>query len=455
MATLNYYFRLTKNEKDALDKRRKIDKPVKMLYARLRDTDIDIPIRMGIKLDITRWNNDKQLLNASRENALNYDEINSKLRNFKVHVNDEIAKALLNGEDINNTWLENIISSFFNKSVSKGDADINIYFIDYVKYFIERSRSSRVNSKGKPIGKRTIQDYEKTLRKLEKYEKLTRKRIKHLNIDLKFHNDFIDFCRNYEALADKTIGGEIKNLITFLHSAELDGIKVSQDFKRRDFYQPDNETYDVVLTEEEIFLIRDFDLSSSPRLDNARDWFIIGIWTGLRVGDLLSLTIDKIERRANGKDYIQIVTGKTQNPVVLPLHNDVKSILAKRGGNFPYKISDQKFNKYIKEVAEKAGISQIVKGACMIETKIKEIDSSEKTVSRKQIGNYPKFQLITSHTCRRTFATYHYGKLPNFVIMAITGHKSERVFLRYIKKTPNECADSFLELWNKTNEDGQ
>ncbi|MFV0419884.1 MAG: tyrosine-type recombinase/integrase [Dysgonomonas sp.] len=452
MATLNYYFRLSTEEREALAKRRKIDKPLKMLYARLRDTDTDIPMRMGVKLDITRWNNEKQQLNISKDNATDYDEINSKLRNFKTHINNEIAKAQISGEDINSMWFENQIKTFFNRASNKNDVDIKIHLVDYIKYFIEKSKVSRVNSRGRAIGKRTIQDYEKTLHKLENYEKLTRRRVKHLNIDLQFHGDFIRYCREYELLSENTIGGEIKNIKTFLHSAELDGIKVNQDFKRRDFYQPNDDTHDIVLDESEIQVIAEYDFNSSPRLDNVRDWLIIGLWSGLRVGDLLSLTHKNVEKRIAG-EYIVTTPRKTKDTtntqVVIPIHPNVKSILEKRNGNFPDKISDQKFNDYIKEVAEKAGLTEVVEGACMQEATAKNIDGTTRTIYRKKFGKYPKHQLVTSHTCRRSFATNLYGKVPNFVIMAITGHQSERIFLKYIKKTPNDCADNILDLWSK------
>jgi hypothetical protein len=153
MATLNYYFRLTKEEKEALKNRRKIEKPKRVLYARLRDTDIDIPVSLGLKLDIANWNENKQQLNLSKGNSADFDEVNNKLRDFKTKIDNEAAKALVNGIDIDKNWFEKQIKDFFNKSIDKSGVDINIYFIDYVKHFIERSRTKRVNSAGKPIGK--------------------------------------------------------------------------------------------------------------------------------------------------------------------------------------------------------------------------------------------------------------------------------------------------------------
>lgn len=75
-----------------------------------------------------------------------------------------------------------------------------------------------------------------------------------------------------------------------------------------------------------------------------------------------------------------------------------------------------------------------------------KIDSSTK---RKVKGIYPKHELVTSHICRRSFAGNLYGKLPNMVIMAITGHQTEAQFLKYIKITPKENAQKLNECWQK------
>ncbi len=70
-------------------------------------------------------------------------------------------------------------------------------------------------------------------------------------------------------------------------------------------------------------------------------------------------------------------------------------------------------------------------------------------VWRKQDGNFEKWELVSSHICRRSFATNHYGKLPTPVIMAVTGHSTERMFLTYIGKTAKDNAESLMAYWNK------
>src|SRR5690606_11635812 len=121
----------------------------------------------------------------------------------------------------------------------------------------------------------------------------------------------------------------------------------------------------------------------------------------------------------------------------------------------PYKISIQKFNDGIKEVCRLAGIDQQVKG-----TKISMIDSQgnvipkdengkyiKKGVKRKIYGTYPKHELLSSHTCRRSFATNLYGELPTPLIMRITAHGTEKMFLKYIGKDALDYAQQIADFY--------
>ena len=123
------------------------------------------------------------------------------------------------------------------------------------------------------------------------------------------------------------------------------------------------------------------------------------------------------------------------------MHPQVKAILEKHNG-FPRKISDQKFNLHIKDVCKEAGFTQMVEGS-LINPKTK----------RKEKGVFPKYKLVSSHICRRSFASNLYGKIPNMTIMAITGHQTEAQFLKYIKITPKENAKKLQEFWLKQKEE--
>ena len=66
---------------------------------------------------------------------------------------------------------------------------------------------------------------------------------------------------------------------------------------------------------------------------------------------------------------------------------------------------------------------------------------------RKIDGIYQKWELISSHVCRRSFATNLYGKLPTSLIMQITAHSSEKMLLNYIGKDSLDYAQQIADFY--------
>lgn len=165
-------------------------------------------------------------------------------------------------------------------------------------------------------------------------------------------------------------------------------------------------------------------------MDNARDWLIISCFTGQRVSDFLRFTKDMI-RIEDGKSFLEFTQKKTGKVMTVPLHPKVLQILEKRNGAFPRRISDQRYNEYIKEVCKLAGLDKPTRGG---KQKVTEHGI------RKVSGIYPKWELVTSHIGRRSFATNFYGKIPTTYLIYITGHSSEAMFLNYIGKSNKDLA---------------
>lgn len=258
---------------------------------------------------------------------------------------------------------------------------------------------------------------------------------------MSFHKDFIHFLHNVQKLNYNTTGKYLVFIKTICKDAKKYGIKVSNDLLNGELRPTKEDVLFTTLTAQEIQTIYDHDFSNKPYLDNARNWLIIGVWTGARVGDLLNFTNENIK---NG--FIEYTSQKTKQKIVLPLHYHVKQILDNLNGQFPKKISSQKLNDYIKLVCKEAGINTPIKGAKQIN--IKEGTKGAK-LWRKVKGTYPKWQLVSTHICRRSFATNHYGKLPTPVLMAVTGHTTEKMFLKYIGKTALDNAEILQDFWNK------
>lgn len=104
----------------------------------------------------------------------------------------------------------------------------------------------------------------------------------------------------------------------------------------------------------------------------------------------------------------------------------------------PYKISLVHFNEYIKEVRKAANLSTPTKGRKKLKHKLPTVE-----------GVFPKHEVVSSHVCRRSFNSNYYGRIPTSVIMGITVHGTERMFLSYIGKTTYDNAHQMLEYFSK------
>lgn len=181
----------------------------------------------------------------------------------------------------------------------------------------------------------------------------------------------------------------------------------------------------IYLSTDELFLIKNKKLKNE-KLENTRKWLLLGCNIGQRGGDLLNITIDNF-KTIKDLNVIELEQDKTDELILIPVNNQIKDILK---SGLPYKISNQKFNDYLKILCKECGLDAPTKGS------VYKVD--ENKVKRKKEGIYKKYELITSHTCRRSFCTNYYGKMPTNLIMQISGHSTEKMLLTYIgKKAPD------------------
>lgn len=395
----------------------------------------------GLKILGRHWDNVKQSpIAESKTGDKNYYLLRRKLPKLRAKLNEAVTIANHNETIINGQWLEKEIETFFGRASLEVDykylSDYTEHFIDGLPYRIQRNGTTGVTMA-------TTRKYRTTLQKIRDFEKSKGKRFKIDEVNLKFHNEFIRFMSKTQKLNLNTIGKYIKCLKTILKNAKQYGLKVNPEVEHDGFRSTNEKTYFVTLNEKEIDEIFNLDLSNKPYLNNARNWLIIGVWTGARVSDLLKFTTENIN---NG--FIEYTAQKTKQKIMLPVHWQVQSIIDQNDGQLPHKISHQRYNDWIKDVCELAGINQLEKGAIYI-TDPKSKTKKIKTPQRKVVGNYPKWQMVSTHTARRSFATNHYGKLPTPVIMSATGHTTEKMLLAYIGKTPKDNALVLQEFWQK------
>lgn len=415
------------------------------IYIRLRGKGFDAEAVTEKLVFREQWNPKKQNIRGSANNDEVRKEIDSYLRELRNYVINEFNTDYHEGKTIDTNWLKPLVASFSNQSTGS-DIDKTFFLKAYADSYVEESKIRTNKNTGKKLSIRTIQDFQDTVNKIESYEKFSRKSLRFADVDLKFHKDFISFLRDKQLLGDNTIGAKIDNIKAFLRDAEINKIKVNPEYKSPNFYSPSFKPTDIYFDENEILKIKNHQFEFGTFLDNARDWLIIGLWTGLRVSDLLGLTAKDLK-----DGFIDNTNFKTKIPVTIPIHPYVKEILIKRDGRFPRKISDQNFNDYIKKVAEEVGFIEKVDGSkmCLVEDEEgnPKLGLDGKKMFRKKEGRYCKYELVTSHICRRSFASNLYGEIDTLTIMKITGHTTEKQFLQYIKITPRQHAERLSELW--------
>ena len=158
--------------------------------------------------------------------------------------------------------------------------------------------------------------------------------------------------------------------------------------------------------------------------ERIRDLFVVGCLTALRYSDYSTLTKDNYQG-----DYIVKRTKKTNVDVKIPAHDYVKEIFAKYNGSIPCGLCIQYFNKYLKVIMREIGLNDKVTYSFTKGWKLQ-------TVTRE------KWELISSHTARRSAATNMYltGRMKTLEIMKLTGHRTEQNFFRYIRLTGDDMA---------------
>jgi integrase len=296
------------------------------------------------------------------------------------------------------------------------------------------------DSRGKDKSPNTLKSYKTTQMHLEGYMSKVKRKLDFEDITLDWYMKFTTYLKK-EKLSPNSIGKQIKNIKAFMAMANkltfrVDGEKFfyTTNKEYQGFGVTNNPADAVYLNEAEIMQLYKFDLSNNKRLEAVRDLFVFGCWVGLRFSDYSQIKPENIIKM-DGETYIRIMTKKTGELVVIPCNPIVLEIFSKykkSKNRLPKKISDQKFNTYIKEAARMAGLTDA--GRLLTESKLELCDC------------------ISSHTARRSFATNYYLEgFPVIDLMKITGHQSEKSFLRYIRITKEQAAKRMAEFNRKKN----
>jgi len=417
MATIKFFLRNVKADKK------------ESIYMIVRNQNDKLVYSTGLRVNPKHWNIEKQRI-KNVSTVKNRDEINNQLERLNYEIARYIMELTQNGTGVVMQKIKEYAAILTGKEAEQPKT-----FFPFVANYIEKSKARTNEKSGKDITKSTIKKYNTCFNYLKKYAKV--KKFKNGEIDfqditLNFYFDFTEYLKKTLNLSTNTIGKQIAVLKMFLRVATDNGLSTNPDFKSTRFKIITEDSDSIYLNENELWKLYDLDLSANNRLEKIRDLFLVGAYTGCRFSDVVNIKKDSIKDKK-----IHITQIKTGKDVAIPLHPIVKAIWEKYNGNLPQNVSNQKFNDYIKEVCQLAELN---------EPTAKSITKGGMRITKR----FEKWELVTSHTARRSFATNLYKSgFPAISIMAITGHRTETSFLKYIKVTPTEHADLLQLHWDK------
>lgn len=408
----------------------------------LRKSTKDKPVYFNYKRKTSLSINPKSWSDKTGIPKQNYSDeknISSKLRGLKTFILDEVNDANSKGVEINGNWLQSKIDLHFNK----GEVTDLDYLTEYGEYFIKNLKNrvdEKTNKRG--VEKSTEKKYRTIVNKLIAYEKYKGERTKLTDVNLSLRDDLIDYLNEVDKLSDNTIGRYLKFVKSICLDAKKRGFKVSPQLDN--FLGFTIKAPKVILTLDEIEKIKDKKFVSDAH-EIAKDWLIIGCFTGQRVSDLLRMKKSFI-KHIQDYDFIVLEQIKTKKTVQIPIHFEVQNILDKRGGEFPPVFTNNvdsnkaMFNRYLKQLCKIAEIDTIENG-----------NKFDEETKRYISGQYPKHELVSSHICRRSFASNHYATelYPTPILMNITAHSTEKMFLEYIGKKPIDYSLRLAKIWQK------
>lgn len=385
-----------------------------------------IPLKYstGLKIKPCFWN-DKPSYRAKQTRKFNYDDFNKSLDDIET-ISKTVYRRMVNeGKKVTPESFRDRLNLELEKVQKPEEINLN----QYIKKFIQDCTAGRRLTEKKQIYKPlTIKNFKGFQVQFDEFQESIRKVLNYNDITIDLYDSLIQFfnAKNY---SPNTIGRHIKNLKSIMRNARDEGLHSNFETERKKFKAIRAEVKNIYLSETELNKMYALNLSHEPNLELARDVFLVGCYTAQRFSDYSRIKKDNVRFLENGHKVIDLIQKKTGERVIIPVSSQLDELLKKYDYTVPL-IYEQKLNQRIKDVGESAGIDN---------TEIIESIKGGMKVERKVF----KFDLIKTHTARRSGCTNMYlAGIPSIDIMKISGHKTEKEFLKYINVTKEETAQS-------------
>jgi len=361
---------------------------------------------------------------ASQLTEIEINEINNNLDAITVTIDNHEKDFIRKAVPFSSQMIIDLLNESKTPTLKQEDASNFIY--SFIDQYIEDHSATRV--------KGSLGVYRALKVHLKAYEEHFNKRVTFSEIDYKFFQAFQNFLIQKRDLADTTVAKQLSTLKTFLGYARMHDVAINERY--RDFKIKRQNLEVIALTRGEFESLLALDLSQNKRLRQVRDVFCFSCVTGLRYSDLKQL------KREHIKDTeIMITVTKTKEKLSIPLSKysqDILNIYLDNHSPLPV-IAATNMNKYVKELCKLAGIKE--------PTEIVRYKGVERIATV-----YPKYELISIHTGRKTFATL---SLENGMsaeeVMECTGHSDYKSFKRYVKVTEERKKLVIAKAWGAIN----
>lgn len=363
------------------------------------------------------WNASKQTVRRSQPLHFEY---NMQLMNLRHQVEKAYLRAMILEGDV----AQCIINAIHPTSNSTQDRPHR--FDDFVRALLDERRNS--------ITAHSLKQHQYVLADVQSFAKHKQlKRFDFQDIGSQFLSEFLSYLTSVVGNNNTTARKKLRYLRAWLNEADRRGYPINSDYKH---FRCSLKTSQIgiALTEIELSSLINFQ-PQSHRLERVRDIFIFLCSTGLRFIDYKQFHPSRHLLNEDGIMIIRLIQEKTNRPVTFPLLPAAESIL-KRYDNVLPSISSQKFNKYIKEVGELAGLS----------SPVEIVNFRGKKKIKKVV---PKWKMLSAHVGRRTWATLAYQRGVELqTISKCLGHSGIKQTVEYLRVTDSSYALDVFKVWS-------
>ena len=356
--------------------------------------------------------------------------LRARLRYMETYDNLKVALGGIVPPDV----FKKAIYNKQNPQQVKVEKPVRISIAEFFQQTIYDTKNGiRLSDKKLKLKTDSIKPYNSTLASYKAYELNKPKTYYMDEVSQKLLDDYDKYLTQVKKLALNTKSRYLKTFMLMLRygvEKKVTNKNILADIK---LHMPGERSDSIYLNDAEIQDLINIKKFKTPLYEHVRDYFIIGCKTGLRFSDY-----SRIKKEHINNCKIQMIQKKVNERITVPIHPIVDNILSKYPNGLPKCPPNQVFNAYLREICEPIPSLQKVFE--------KKITRENEVVTEK----FMKWQLVQSHTCRRSFATNEYrNRTPIITIMAITGHKSEKTFLNYIKMDGEEHAELLGQVWKQ------